>query len=52
MYHKNIVMILAVFLVLLAISYRNSLITEKFNEIQKKKTELSMIEKANGQSRS
>ena len=37
------------FLVLLAISYRNSLITEKFNEIQDKKEELAAIEKTNGQ---
>ena len=49
MYHKNIVIILGIFLVFLAVSYRNSLITEKFNEIQKKKNELSSIEKINGQ---
>ena len=40
---------MAIFLILLAISYRNSLINEKFNEIQNKKTELSSIEKTNGQ---
>ena len=48
-HHKNIAIILGVFLVLLAISYRNSLITEKFNEIQDKKEELAAIEKTNGQ---
>ena len=49
MYHKNIAIIMGVFLVLLAISYRNSLITEKFNHIQKQKNELAAIQKANGQ---
>ena len=48
-HHKNIALILGVFLVLLAVSYRNSLITEKFNEIQDKKDELAAIEKTNGQ---
>ena len=47
--HKNIAMIVGVFLILLAISYRNSLITERFNEIQDKKNELAAIEKTNGQ---
>lgn len=47
--HKNIAMIVGVFLILLAISYRNSLITERFNEIQDKKSELAAIEKTNGQ---
>ncbi len=46
---KNVALIVAIFLILLAISYRNSLINEKFNEIQNKKTELSSIEKTNGQ---
>ena len=49
MYHKKIVVIMGVFLVFLAISYRNSLITERFNEIQEKKKELAFIEKSNGQ---
>ena len=49
MYHKNILIIVAVFLILLAVSYRNSLITERFNQIQKKKAELAFIEKTNGQ---
>ena len=48
-HHKNIAMIVGVFLILLVISYRNSLITERFNEIQDKKSELSAIEKTNGQ---
>ena len=34
---------------MLTISYRNSLITEKFNKIQNKKQELSAIQKTNGQ---
>ena len=46
---KNVALVVAIFLILLAISYRNSLINEKFNEIQNKKTELSSIEKTNGQ---
>ena len=49
MYHRNIAIVLIVFLVLLAVSYRNSLITEKFNELQNKKSELASIEKTNGQ---
>ena len=32
-HHKNIAIIVGLFLLLLTISYRNSLITEKFNEI-------------------
>ena len=48
-HHKNIAMIVGVFLILLAISYRNSLITERFNEIQDKKSQLAAIEKTNGQ---
>lgn len=48
-HHKNIAMILGVFLVLLIVSYRNSMINEKFSEIQSKKNKLSSIEKANGQ---
>ena len=46
---KNITIIMGVFLVLLVISYRNSLITEKFNEIQDKKAELAQTEKTIGQ---
>lgn len=49
MHQKNIAMILVAFLVLLIVSYRNSMINEKFSEIQSKKNKLSSIEKANGQ---
>ena len=48
-HHKNIAMIVGMFLVLLVVSYRSSLITERFNEIQDKKRELAAIEKTNGQ---
>ena len=48
-HHKNIAIIFAMFLVLLIVSYRNSLINERFNDIQNKKNELSLIEKTNGQ---
>ncbi|MBR0427901.1 MAG: hypothetical protein IJK18_06880 [Clostridia bacterium] len=48
-HYQNIAIIISMFLVLLTISYRNSLITEKFNQIQNKKQELSAIEKSNGQ---
>ena len=48
-HHKNIAMIIGMFLVLLVVSYRSSLITERFNEIQDKKSELAAIEKTNGQ---
>ena len=48
-HHKNIAMVVGIFLILLAVSYRNSLITERFNEIQDKKSELAAIEKTNGQ---
>ena len=48
-HHKNIAVIIGIFLLLLTISYRNSLITEKFNEIQSKKSQLAAVEKSNGQ---
>ena len=48
-HHKNIALIVGAFLLLLAISYRNSLITERFNEIQSKKQELAAIQKTNEQ---
>ena len=48
-HNKNMALILIVFLVLLMVSYRNSLINEKFSEIQDKKSKLSSIEKTNGQ---
>ena len=37
------------FLLLLTVSYRNSLITERFNEIQDKKKELAAVQKTNEQ---
>ena len=46
-HYKNIAMIVGIFLMLLVVSYRNSLITEKFNEIQDKKSELASVEKTN-----
>ena len=48
-HHKNIALIVGMFLVLLVISYRDSLITEKFNEIQKMKSNLAAVEKTNEQ---
>lgn len=41
--------VLALFVVLLAISYRNSQINESFNEVQNLKTELASIQKENEQ---
>ena len=49
MHHKNIAIILGMFLLLLAVSYRNSLITERFSEIQDKKAELAALQKTNEQ---
>ena len=49
MHQKNIAMILVAFFVFLIVRYRNSMINEKFSEIQSKKNKLSSIEKANGQ---
>lgn len=46
---KNVFLILAVFLILLTISYRSSLINERFSEIQNAKNNLAAIEKTNGQ---
>ncbi len=48
-HNKNVALIIAIFLILLAVSYRSSLINEKFNEIQNAKQELASIEKTNGQ---
>lgn len=48
-HHKNIALIITMFLILLTISYRNSLITERFKEIQEIKKELSQLEKQNEQ---
>jgi len=41
--------VLAIFALLLTISYRNSLITEEFNSIQNLKSDLANIEKTNKQ---
>lgn len=46
---KRIGIVLAIFAVLLTISYRNSQINEKFNQVQSLKKELSSIEKENEQ---
>lgn len=48
-HYQNIAMIVGIFLVLLAISYRSSLITEEFNEIQNKKSQLAAVQKTNEQ---
>ena len=48
-HYKNIGIIIGMFLLLLTISYRNSLITERFNQIQSKKKELSEMVKINEQ---
>lgn len=48
-HNKNVALVIAIFLILLAISYRSSLINEKFNEIQTAKEQLASIEKTNGQ---
>lgn len=46
---KQTLTVLALFAVLLAISYRNSQINESFNEVQALKTELASIQKENEQ---
>ena len=46
---KQTLTVLALFVVLVAISYRNSQINEKFNEVQTLKTELASIQKENEQ---
>ena len=46
---KLTILALAVFAVLLAISYQNSQITVKFNEMQDKKKELATLQKENEQ---
>lgn len=48
-HNENVALIIAIFLILLTISYRSSLINEKFNEIQNAKAKLASIEKTNGQ---
>ena len=45
---KNIALIVvAIFVILLTVSYRNSQINEKFSQVQKLKKELSSIQKEN-----
>ena len=46
---KNAVTVLALFIVLCTISYRNSLINENFKEIQTLKEDLALIKKENEQ---
>lgn len=48
-HNKNVVFIIAIFLILLAISYRSSLINERFSAIQKEKETLSALQKTNDQ---
>lgn len=46
---ENVALILAIFLILFTVSYRSSLINERFNKIQNQKSELSAMQKTNGQ---
>ena len=48
-HNENVALILAIFLILLTVSYRSSLINEKFNEIQDQKEKLAAIMKTNNQ---
>ena len=48
-HNENVALILAIFLMLLTVSYRSSLINEKFNEIQDRKDNLAAIMKTNNQ---
>lgn len=48
-HNKNVALVIALFLLLLAVSYRSSLINEKFNSLQNAKQKLASIEKTNGQ---
>lgn len=48
-HHKNVAYVIAIFFILLTISYRSSLINEKFSDIQNDKQKLASIEKTNGQ---
>ncbi len=48
---KSILIVLGIFILLFAISYRNSEINEKFNQVQTLKKELSAIQKENEQSK-
>lgn len=46
---RLVLIVVAIFVVLLTVSYRNSQINEKFSEVQKLKKELSSIQKENEQ---
>lgn len=48
-HNKNVAFIMVIFLILLAISYRSSLINEKFSALQKDKETLSSLQKTNDQ---
>ena len=48
-HRKATLLVLAIFAVLLTISYRNTQINEKFNEMQTLKTELTSLQKENEQ---
>lgn len=48
-HNKNVAYIFAIFVILLIVSYRSSLINERFNAIQNDKQKLASIEKTNGQ---
>lgn len=48
-HNQNVAFIIAIFLILLAISYRSSLINERFSAIQKDKETLSALQKTNDQ---
>lgn len=48
-HNKNVALVVAIFFILLTISYRSSLINERFNEIQESKEKLASIQKTNGQ---
>ena len=48
-HNKNVALVAAIFLILHTISYRSSLINERFNEIQNSKEKLASIQKTNGQ---
>lgn len=48
-HNKNVAYIIAIFFILLTVSYRSSLINERFSAIQSDKQKLASIEKTNGQ---
>lgn len=48
-HRKATLLVIAIFVVLFTISYRNTQINEKFNEIQNLRTELSSLQKENEQ---